>query len=158
MLRLHVLKKRSQDGGCRQGKSEFIDSFPISYCQKSRGSPDNGVKNISTSVLQAAEFKDKGNAALQAGDFAKAIGCYTEAIRLDSSNHVFYSNRSAAYAKDAKYEQALADARKCVELKPDWGKVRDLEFHPLLICVNFIKVVGLIFSSSVAALRSLKLF
>lgn len=58
---------------------------------------------------------------------AKAVECYTEAISLDPSNHVFYSNRSAAYAKDKKYEQALADAKKCVELKPDWGKVR--EFH-----------------------------
>lgn len=38
--------------------------------------------------------------------------------------HVFYSNRSAAYAKGKNYEKALADARKCVELKPDWGKVR----------------------------------
>ena len=36
---------------------------------------------------------------------------------------MFYSNRSAAYAKDSKYEQALVDARKCIELKPDWGKV-----------------------------------
>ena len=57
---------------------------------------------------------------------AKAVECYTEAISLDPSNHVFYSNRSAAYAKDKKYEQALADAKKCVELKPDWGKVREL--------------------------------
>lgn len=73
-------------------------------------------------AVKAAEFKDKGNTFLQAGDFVKAVECYTEAISLDPSNHVFYSNRSAAYAKDKKYEQALADAKKCVELKPDWGK------------------------------------
>ncbi|KAL9952289.1 hypothetical protein ACROYT_G039524 [Oculina patagonica] len=73
-------------------------------------------------AAKAAQFKDKGNAFLQAGDFTKAIECYTEAIVLDPSNHVFYSNRSAAYAKDQKYEQALTDAKKCVELKPDWGK------------------------------------
>ena len=76
-------------------------------------------------VLQAAELKDKGNKFLQANDFAKAIECYTEAISLDPSNHVLYSNRSAGYAKDKKYEQALSDAKKCVELKPDWGKVRN---------------------------------
>lgn len=70
-------------------------------------------------------MKDKGNAFLQGGDFAKAVECYSEAIVLDPSNHVFYSNRSAAYAKDKKYEQALSDAKKCVELKPDWGKVRN---------------------------------
>ncbi|XP_068729564.1 stress-induced-phosphoprotein 1-like [Montipora capricornis] len=73
-------------------------------------------------AVKAAELKNKGNTFLQAGDFAKAIECYTEAISLNPSEHVFYSNRSAAYAKDKKYEQALADAKKCVELKPDWGK------------------------------------
>lgn len=82
--------------------------------------------NVNIPILQAAKLKDQGNTHLQAGDLAKAVECYTEAISLDPSNHVFYSNRSAAYAKDKKYEQALADAKKCVELKPDWGKVREL--------------------------------
>lgn len=81
-------------------------------------------KIIPVTILQATQLKDKGNAFLQAGDFTKAIECYTEAIGVQPSNHVFYSNRSAAYAKDARYEQALEDAKKCVELKPDWGKVR----------------------------------
>ncbi|XP_069676351.1 stress-induced-phosphoprotein 1 [Periplaneta americana] len=67
-------------------------------------------------------LKDKGNAALQAGKFDEAIQFYTEAITLDSSNHVLYSNRSAAYAKAGKYSQALEDAEKTVQLKPDWGK------------------------------------
>lgn len=73
-------------------------------------------------AVKAAELKNKGNSFLQTGDFAKAIECYTEAIALNPLEHVFYSNRSAAYAKDKNYDKALADARKCVELKPDWGK------------------------------------
>ncbi|XP_015755225.1 PREDICTED: hsp70-Hsp90 organizing protein 3-like [Acropora digitifera] len=73
-------------------------------------------------AVKAAELKNKGNSFLQTGDYAKAIECYTEAIALNPLEHVFYSNRSAAYAKDKNYEKALADARKCVELKPDWGK------------------------------------
>ena len=84
---------------------------------------EDNLKNITPTILQAAQFKDKGNSFLQAGDIAKAIESYTEAITLDPSNHVFYSNRSAAYARDQKYEHALTDAKKCVELKPDWGKV-----------------------------------
>ena len=33
-----------------------------------------------------------------------------------------FSNRSASFLKLSKVNQALADAEKCVELKPDWDK------------------------------------
>lgn len=33
-----------------------------------------------------------------------------------------YSNRSASFLKLSKVTQALTDAEKCVELKPDWDK------------------------------------
>ncbi|XP_044731476.1 stress-induced-phosphoprotein 1 [Chrysoperla carnea] len=73
-------------------------------------------------MAQVAALKEQGNSALSAGNFDEAIKHYTDAINLDSSNHVLYSNRSAAYAKAGKYELALADAEKTVELKPDWAK------------------------------------
>ncbi|XP_012233387.1 stress-induced-phosphoprotein 1 [Linepithema humile] len=71
---------------------------------------------------QVALLKDKGNAALQEDKFDEAIKCYTEAIALDSNNHVLYSNRSAAYAKAKQYQLALEDAEKTVNLKSDWAK------------------------------------
>ncbi|XP_017878054.1 stress-induced-phosphoprotein 1 [Ceratina calcarata] len=71
---------------------------------------------------QVNELKQKGNTALQEGRCEEAIKHYTEAIALDKCNHVLYSNRSAAYAKAEKYQQALEDAEKTVILKPDWGK------------------------------------
>lgn len=37
-------------------------------------------------------------------------------------NHILYSNRSAAYASKKDYENALQDATKTTELKPDWPK------------------------------------
>lgn len=51
-----------------------------------------------------------------------AVKFYTQAIELDSKNHVLYSNRSAAYAKAGKYDLALQDAEKTVSIKPDWSK------------------------------------
>lgn len=50
------------------------------------------------------------------------IASFTEAILLDGSDHVFYSNRSAAYLSLGKTEEAEADARQCVSLKSDWAK------------------------------------
>ncbi|PBC29915.1 Stress-induced-phosphoprotein [Apis cerana cerana] len=67
-------------------------------------------------------LKQKGNSALEEGRYEEAIKHYTEAIGLDENNHVLYSNRSAAFAKAGKYKQALEDAEKTVNLKPDWGK------------------------------------
>ncbi|KAM5572804.1 hypothetical protein ABKV19_012721 [Rosa sericea] len=70
----------------------------------------------------ADEAKAKGNAAYSAGDYTAAITHFTEAINLAPTNHVLYSNRSASYANLHKYSDALADAKKTVELKPDWVK------------------------------------
>ncbi|XP_051136892.1 hsp70-Hsp90 organizing protein 3-like [Andrographis paniculata] len=70
----------------------------------------------------ADEAKAKGNAAFSAGDFNHAVAHFTDAISLAPTNHVLYSNRSAAYASLAKFPEALSDAHKTIELKPDWGK------------------------------------
>lgn len=51
-----------------------------------------------------------------------AIQFYSEAINIDGSNHVLFSNRSAAYAKAGKYQNALEDAEKTIGIKPDWAK------------------------------------
>lgn len=59
---------------------------------------------------------------MASGNFEEAIKHYTEAIALDSNNHVLYSNRSAAHAKNGNYEAALEDANKTVTLNPNWSK------------------------------------
>ncbi|KAK1327134.1 Heat shock protein STI [Acorus calamus] len=70
----------------------------------------------------ADEAKAKGNAAFSSGRFEDAIHHFTEAITLAPTNHVLYSNRSAAYASLHRYSEALSDAQKTVDLKPDWAK------------------------------------
>ncbi|KAF4033034.1 STI1 domain [Phytophthora infestans] len=70
----------------------------------------------------AAEWKAKGNAALSAGNPKEAVDCYTQAIALDPNDHVFYSNRSAAYLSLDDAAHALEDAELCITTKPDWPK------------------------------------
>ncbi|KAL0654181.1 hypothetical protein Bca4012_096872 [Brassica carinata] len=66
--------------------------------------------------------KALGNAAFSSDDFTSAIHHYTSAITLSPTNHILFSNRSAAYASLRNYADALSDAIKTVELKPDWAK------------------------------------
>ena len=47
---------------------------------------------------------------------------FSQAIELDPSNHVLYSNRSGAYASLKQFDKALEDANKTTEIKPDWTK------------------------------------
>lgn len=72
--------------------------------------------------MQADAWKAKGNAALSAGDAREAVACYTKAIELNASDHVFFSNRSAAYLSMDDAAHALEDADACIALKGDWAK------------------------------------
>jgi len=75
------------------------------------------------SARQRAEaFKEKGNRAFGEKRFDEAINFYTEAIKIDNRNHVYFSNRSAAYMGKNMYSQALDDAEVCTKLNPKWGK------------------------------------
>jgi len=65
--------------------------------------------------------KELGNAAFKVGDYEKAITHFSKAIELGAT-HVLYSNRSACYCGLRKYDEALSDATKCIEMKGDWGK------------------------------------
>jgi heat shock protein 1/8 len=73
-------------------------------------------------LAQSADAKNRGNTAFAAKDFPVALEAFTEALALDPTNHVFFSNRSATYLQSAKVKEAVADAKKCITLKPDWGK------------------------------------
>ena len=70
----------------------------------------------------AERVKAQGNDALKQGKYAEAASLYGQAIGLDPTNAVYYSNRSSALASLSRFDKALADADKCVELRPDWAK------------------------------------
>lgn len=44
----------------------------------------------------------------------------------DKLSAVLLSNRCAAYLNVKKYENALEDAERCVQMEPDWSKVQYL--------------------------------
>ncbi|CAJ2500786.1 Uu.00g036390.m01.CDS01 [Anthostomella pinea] len=73
-------------------------------------------------MSSADELKTLGNNAMSAKNFDEAIDAFTKAIDLTPTNHVLYSNRSAAYASKRDWTHALEDAKKTTEIKPDWPR------------------------------------
>jgi len=54
--------------------------------------------------------------------FEQALESFSKAIEEDKDNHALFSNRCATYIALKKFENALSDAEKCIQLKPDWAK------------------------------------
>ncbi|QRV72649.1 stress-induced-phosphoprotein 1 [Ceratobasidium sp. AG-Ba] len=73
-------------------------------------------------MSDAATLKDQGNKAFAAKRYDEAIELFTKAIALDPSNHVLYSNRSAAKAGKKQWDEALADAEETIRVNPNWAK------------------------------------
>ena len=73
-------------------------------------------------IARAESLKTAGNERFKAGDYRGAVGLYSQAAELDPGSSVLFSNRSGALAALGVYEQALADADRCVSLRPDWAK------------------------------------
>ena len=80
------------------------------------------IATDNTTNLTAIECKTRGNECLKQKDYDGAIKWYTIAIDKDPTNHVFFSNRSAAYLQSGHFEKAVRDGLQTTSLKPDWPK------------------------------------
>ena len=76
-----------------------------------------GNETIPESAKRAA------NALFQQKKFQEALALYTLAVELtDGQRHVYLSNRSACLQALSRWERAADDARRVIELKPDFAK------------------------------------
>eukprot|EP00249_Psilotum_nudum_P025593 c30253_g1_i1 orf=121-1452(+) len=72
--------------------------------------------------ILAEAFKVQGNNAMVASHYIEAIDLYTLAISLCGDNAVYYSNRAAAHTQVGKYEAAIGDCNKAVQIDPNYSK------------------------------------
>jgi tetratricopeptide (TPR) repeat protein len=80
-----------------------------------------------SNVLKSQELRREGNQVFKHGKFGAAIAKYTEAILLDPTNHILYSNRAACYTYLNAIENAISDLEKSIELnenfQPSWARL-----------------------------------
>lgn len=66
--------------------------------------------------------KEQGNAALQNGDFERALKCYSQGLAMDPNHSILLSNRAVIYIAQHKYELALEDSSLSISLNPNYVK------------------------------------
>jgi small glutamine-rich tetratricopeptide repeat-containing protein alpha len=77
----------------------------------------------SASLKQKAEdCKAEGNRHLSNKQFLEASRAYTEAIKFDPTNAVYYSNRAAALTSMEDYDGAVQDCKAALSLDPEYAK------------------------------------
>jgi tetratricopeptide (TPR) repeat protein len=59
------------------------------------------------------------------GDYDQAIADYSEAIRIDPSYAVAYSNRGNLLEPKVRREATIADFRRALAISPNHGRSRD---------------------------------
>lgn len=56
--------------------------------------------------------------------YSQAIDLYTQAIKLNSENAVYWANRAFAHTKLEEYGSAIQDATRAIETDPKYSKVK----------------------------------
>uniref|UniRef100_A0A8C6T663 Protein phosphatase 5, catalytic subunit n=1 Tax=Neogobius melanostomus TaxID=47308 RepID=A0A8C6T663_9GOBI len=79
-------------------------------------------KKMAEGSNDAELLKEKANTYFKEKDYDNAIKYYTEALELNPSNAIYYSNRSLAYLRTECYGYALADATKALEIDKNYIK------------------------------------
>lgn len=95
--------------------------------------PPQPIPNIRSNHI--AKAKEEGNTAFRANKYQDAIRLYSISAALAASRPVYESaqysrdemsialcNRSAAFAADGKWIEALVDANAVIQLKKQWTK------------------------------------
>ncbi|XP_018574946.1 dnaJ homolog subfamily C member 7 [Anoplophora glabripennis] len=132
---------------------------------------DENEDILPKSTEEIAELKkENGNQLYKIKQYRSALPLYTEAINLCPDTAAYYGNRAACYIMLNRYEDALEDARRCVQLDPKFvrGYIRmakcSLALGDLMTAEYAIKKVqelqleGSGISSELKSLEKLKLY
>mmetsp|Transcript_16199 Transcript_16199/g.14538 ORF Transcript_16199/g.14538 Transcript_16199/m.14538 type:complete len:503 (-) Transcript_16199:135-1643(-) len=71
---------------------------------------------------EAERLKGEGNKLLGKKQYSQAVEKYTQAIKRNPNNAVYFSNRAAAYTYLKQYNQAVQDSQSASKLDPDYVK------------------------------------
>ncbi|KAA1123414.1 hypothetical protein PGTUg99_021423 [Puccinia graminis f. sp. tritici] len=130
---LEFLNDSIKDGTVR---SDDQESMEASTSAESTSQPTQSTSQTNKSQ-EAESLKAAGNQLVSQRDFSAAIAKYTEAIQLDPTNPVYYSNRAQLGAHD----EAIEDALKALEVDPTFAKAYSRLGHGYFSSCQYEKAV-----------------
>ena len=118
-------KEQSQTLSVKPATLQSIFDVFIKTRDKVSSEPQAGSSQSSPSAndkVQAEKLKQSGNAQMSSKDYDAAIESYNQAVSLDPTNPVYYSNRAAAYSSKGDHLAAVGDAEKAISVDPKFVK------------------------------------
>lgn len=97
----------------KNGKPITPDNDPNFQVLKS--DMEKRAANQKKRTKESNDLKDKGNEWMKKKRYVEAIKAYSEAIEVQRSNRVVWSNRALAYIKSEQYNEAVDDCTKMLE-------------------------------------------
>ena len=67
----------------------------------------------------AEDYNVRGNSYYNKADYTNAIADFTQALKMEPNNAVFFANRAEAYFAAGDYNKSLADANQALKIQPD---------------------------------------
>ncbi|KAG6420159.1 hypothetical protein SASPL_116678 [Salvia splendens] len=115
-----ILKHMQQETGKEEGQNK---KAARSNGLKDTATPKISLPEVSSEAKKnAAEAKARADDAFRRKDYMEAVDAYTQAIDFEPTDATLLSNRSLCWLRLGQAEHALADARACKALRPDWPK------------------------------------
>lgn len=134
-LKLAEKRSSSLSGDSRGHESSFathrveVDAVPCAESSPCDSASDSrvqqGTEVSSDCVAQAESLKEVGNMHIKKKDYKEAYNAYTNAIECDPTNAVLYSNRAAALLQMSKFDDAIKDCEKAIEIDPQFIRARE---------------------------------
>ncbi|XP_020700699.1 ankyrin-1 [Dendrobium catenatum] len=113
------------------GIIEFMESQTSKEQESAKETQDlKGLTSENSEIVEVApeakekalEAKSRGDDAYKRKAYLEAVDAYTQAIDLNPDEPTLLSNRSLCWIRLGQAEQALADAKACRSLNPNWPK------------------------------------
>jgi len=119
-----VLLPTRREERLEKARQKFREKFDAAPGGSAAANPNlrDRVAGESKRMEQAEALKAEGNKHLTEKRYEEAAKCYSQAIVLWPSNAVYHSNRAAAFTHLQKFDAAIADCKKAIEIKPDFSK------------------------------------